>query len=156
MVIFNWHHWGILIVTLHPSPRGPTKDIPLRKSSEGDPSKERARQQSGVGNGDGECRRLSEILPNAISSPPMSGNSDWHGLRLNEKLLRILGPKEIAGVPRWLERAKLDPDVIGEIMDNMHAAIREGKIIKNPGSYAEHLWKVSRGAASRPQDSSLN
>lgn len=77
--------------------------------------------------------------------PEGRSNGDWHSLTLLQKVHRTLGATEmILNDQRWQRRAHSQPGRLTEIIDKMNADIREGKVIKNRGAYAEELWNQTR------------
>ena len=55
---------------------------------------------------------------------------------------RVLGKQEMARCgSRWRKRAHDEPDKLKRVLSDMSLLQREGRCVKNPGSYAEYLWK---------------
>lgn len=89
--------------------------------------------------------RAGIVLKVESHRPEGQREPDWHGLSLNQKLLKVLGNAEMGRCgDRWLKRASEQPSRLAEVIDAMRANLNEGAIIKNRGGYAEQLWKRSR------------
>jgi hypothetical protein len=58
------------------------------------------------------------------------------------KCLKILGKDCMAfSGSIWRTRAFENPTKLGRVLDEIAAMHRQGKAVKNPGAYADHLWK---------------
>ena len=56
--------------------------------------------------------------------------------------LMTLGKDEMARYgSRWRRRSADDPDKLRRVILEMRLLQKEGKAVRNPGSYAEDLWK---------------
>lgn len=75
-----------------------------------------------------------------ICSKPIKGQkfADW----LLEQCFKRLGKDEMAHCgSRWRRRIKENPDKMRRVLADVRAMQKEGMAIKNPGAYAEDLWK---------------
>lgn len=62
--------------------------------------------------------------------------------RLIALCVKLLGKDEMAHCgSRWRQRASEHPDKLRRVLDDIRVNQREGKHVKNPGAYAEDLWK---------------